>query len=179
MIVTDGFKMGYIIWSNKLIINPNFYSLNGQNLVRNGNRVNYIDYIANIPKIEEYFITEQDYFNSINKFGTCLKYVWYENNKMLKLPTFTIPTQIDIKTKLENYSDRLNRYTICYCFPSITEWNTNYCNTPQQKPTEITKKENFFYKRTNGYMYIVVNNLDIEFNTDVNIPNAILVRNWK
>lgn len=176
MSVTDGFKMGYYVWSNKPIDNNNFYLFNGQNLVRNGNRINFIDYIQNVRKAKEFFITEQQYNTYINKYGTCLKFVWYEDNKMLKIPKCTDIVQKDIKTKVKNYLNNINsRYTICYCFNDLINFDVNKYNNVDQ---DYIKKDDtdYFYYRTDGYFYLLINDIEVSFSLDENIPNALLVR---
>lgn len=187
MSVTDGFKMGYFVWSLKPISNPNFYLLNGQNLVRNGNRIKFIDYIKSIKSklkddslesgLSKFFCTEQVYNTYLKTYETCGKFVWYDLNSMLKLPTTTSMVQKDIKTynpsELETI---LSKYNICYCYKGLTSWDLEIYKYNTRPMTKFRSDIDVWFHRVYGYMYLLVNDLKIDYYLDDEIPKAIILK---
>lgn len=196
MAVTDGFKMGYFVWCNKPVQNPNFYLLNGQSLVRNGNRVKFIDYVKSIESyfntldekhkvdlkelnehLPNFFVSSSDYENQLHIFETCGKFVWQKDNSLLKLPTTTEMVQKDIitynQTELEN---SLKNYTICFCYTGLTSWDKNNYLDGSREMIRIRQDIPFWAERVYGYLYLLVNDLNIDYYLNTEIPNAIILK---
>ena len=177
--IVNGFKRGHKVWSSKEINNANLYPMDGRNLVRNGNRVAFIDYIKNIRKATDYFCSEEQYISDIAKYGTCKKCVWYPDNSMLKIPHYSEKMQKDIHAYTENaVQDKLETYTLCLCYEFLSAIDKQIYTREniQYKSTTKSNPKPGFITPLFGYMYLVINDTNLSYTLDANLPNVLLLR---